>query len=76
MFIRTRQRIARLEEAIVPRGRVFSFIQDETSPIDSGLAPYAERLATFKAENGVGPRDTLIQVVIRDEAPAAISHAI
>jgi hypothetical protein len=60
MFLRMRQRVARLEQAIVPKGRVLAFVWDGTSPLGS----YAEQLAAFKARNDVGPRDTLIEVVI------------
>ena len=39
----------------MPRGGVPVLFRAE----DPSLAPYAEQLAAFKAEKGVGPHDTL-----------------
>jgi hypothetical protein len=47
----------------MPRGRVPVLFRAE----DPSLAPYAEQLAAFKAEKGVGPHDTL-QVVFAFDA--------
>jgi hypothetical protein len=52
-----------LEDRIMPRGRVPVLFRAE----DPSLAPYAEQLAAFKAEKGVGPHDTL-QVVFAFDA--------
>jgi hypothetical protein len=43
---------------IMPQARVFVFFRAE----DPDLPPYAEQLAAFKAEKGVGPHDTLVEV--------------
>jgi hypothetical protein len=64
MFLRMRQRVDRLEREIIPKGRVLALVWDGTSP----LGPYAEQLAAFKARNDVGPRDTLVEVVITFDA--------
>ena len=42
----------------MPQARVFVFFRAE----DPDLPPYAEQLAAFKAEKGVGPHDTLVEV--------------
>jgi hypothetical protein len=68
MFPRMRQRLARLEQAITPKGRVFVFFRAETSPPGPGLPPYAEQLAAFKTKNDVGPHDTVIEVVLTFDA--------
>ena len=61
MFSRIRDRIAKLEEQILPKPRVFVFFRAE----EPDLAPYAEQLAAFKAEKGVSPHDTLVVVTFR-----------
>jgi hypothetical protein len=48
-------RIEALELALAPKGRLFVFT-DESS--------FEERLASFRAENGVGPRDEVLSVRI------------
>ena len=58
MFSRIRDRLKRLEDRIMPRGRVFVFFRAE----EPGLPPYAEQLAAFKDAKGVGPHDTLVTV--------------
>jgi hypothetical protein len=55
--------LERLEDRIMPRGRVPVLFRAE----DPSLAPYTEQLAAFKAEKGVGPHDTL-QVVFAFDA--------
>jgi hypothetical protein len=60
MFARIRDRVAKLEEQILPKRRVFVFFRVE----EPDLPPYAEQLAAFKAEKGVGPRDILAGVVL------------
>ncbi len=51
-----RDRLKRLEDQLTPRGRIlFVFLSVE----EPDLPPYAEQLAAFKAEKGVGPHDTL-----------------
>jgi hypothetical protein len=47
----------------MPRERVLVLFRAE----DPSLPPYAEQLASFKAEKGVGPHDTL-QVVFTFDA--------
>jgi hypothetical protein len=59
MFSRIHDRIAKLEEQILPKRRVFVFFRVE----EPDLPPYAEQLAAFKAEKGVGPHDILAEVV-------------
>jgi hypothetical protein len=59
MFSRIRDRIAKLEEQILPKRRVFVFFRVE----EPDLPPYAEQPAAFKAEKGVGLRGTLVEVV-------------
>ena len=61
MFSRLRDRLARLEEQILPKRRVFAFFRAE----EPDFPPYPEQLAAFKAEKGVGPHDTLVEVVLR-----------
>jgi hypothetical protein len=61
MFSRMRQRLARLEQAIIPKGRVFTFLWYAT---DATPGSYAEQLAAFKARNGVGLRDKVVEVRI------------
>ncbi len=58
MFSRIRDRIAKLEEQILPKPRVFVFFRVE----EPDLAPYAEQLAAFKAAKGVGPHDIVAEV--------------
>ena len=65
MFSRVGDRLKRLEAQIMPKGRVFVFYGDEPSPLNPDLPPYAEQLAAFKANNGVGPHDTLVTVVFK-----------
>ena len=60
MFSRIRDRIAKLEEQILPQRRVFVFFRAEKPD----LPPYAEHLAAFKAENNVGPNDALHKVTV------------
>jgi hypothetical protein len=59
IFSRIRDRIAKLEEQILPKRRVFVFFRIE----EPDLPPYAEQLAAFKAEKGVGRHDILAEVV-------------
>jgi hypothetical protein len=56
--------IGRFEEQILPKRRVFVFFRVE----EPDLAPYAEQLAAFKAEKGVGPHDTLVEVTLTFDA--------
>ena len=49
---------------IMPQARVFVFFRAE----EPGLPPYAEQLAAFKAEKGVGPHDTLVEVTLTFDA--------
>jgi hypothetical protein len=35
---------------------------------DPDVPPYAEQLSAFKAEKGVGPRDTLVEVTLTFDA--------
>ncbi len=58
MFSRIHDRIAKLEEQILPKPRVFVFFRVE----EPDLAPYAEQLAAFKAAKGVGPHDIVAEV--------------
>jgi hypothetical protein len=58
-----RDRLKRLEARIKPQGRTFVFCSFE----EPGLPPFADRLAAFKAENGVGPQDTLHTVIVKFE---------
>jgi hypothetical protein len=58
MFSRIRDRIAKLEEQILPKPRIFVFFRAE----EPDLAPYAEQLAAFKAEKGVGQHDIVAEV--------------
>jgi hypothetical protein len=43
---------------VTPQGRIFVFFSAERPD----LPPYAEHLASFRAEKGVGPVDTLVAV--------------
>jgi hypothetical protein len=43
---------------------VFVFFRAE----DPDLPPYAEHLAAFKAEKGVGPHDILVEVTLTFDA--------
>jgi hypothetical protein len=61
---RLRDRLERLESQLAPQRRVFVFFRSE----EPGLPPYAEQLAQFKAENRVGPHDTLVTVVFTFDA--------
>jgi hypothetical protein len=47
MFSHIRDRIAKLEEQIAPKGRAFVFLRIERPD----LQPYAEHLAAFRAEH-------------------------
>jgi hypothetical protein len=49
---------------VTPQGCVFVFFRAE----EPGLPPYAEQLAAFKAEKGVGPHDTLVEVTLTFDA--------
>ena len=60
MFSRTRDRIAKLEEQIAPKGRAFVFLRVE----GPDLPPYAEHLAAFRVEHGVGPNDVVHEVTV------------
>ena len=64
MVSRIRDPLERLEDRIMPRGRVLVLFRAE----DPSLPPYAEQLAAFKAEKGVGPHDTLHEVVFTFDA--------
>jgi hypothetical protein len=60
MFSRIRDRVAKLEEQIAPKGRAFVFLRIE----GPDLPPYAEHLAAFRAEHGVGPNDIVHEVTV------------
>jgi hypothetical protein len=64
MPYRLRDRLARLESQLAPQRRIFVFFgcEDPDSP------PYAEQLAQFRAERGVGPRDILCEVTFHFDA--------
>ena len=55
-----RDRLEQLEALISPKRRVFAFFRAE----EPDLPPYAEQLAAFKAEKGVGPHDILAEVTL------------
>ena len=57
MFSRIRDRIAKLEEQLLPKrqSRVFTLAIDDQSPLTSD-----EQLAAFKAEKGVVATDHLV----------------
>jgi hypothetical protein len=57
-------RLKALEAQIAPQGRVFVFFRAE----GPDLPPYAEQLAAFKAEKGVGPHDILAEVTLTFDA--------
>lgn len=57
---RLRDRLKRLEDQLTPRGRIFVFLTVE----EPDIPPYAEQLAAFKAEKGVGPHDTLHTMIL------------
>jgi hypothetical protein len=57
-------RLKALEAQIAPQRRVFVFFGAE----EPNLPPYAEQLAAFKAEKGVGPHDTLVEVTLTFDA--------
>ena len=59
MSPRIRDRLKALEARIAPKSRIFVFFRAE----GPDLPPYAEQLAAFKAEKGVGPHDYLVEVV-------------
>jgi hypothetical protein len=56
-------RIEALEAAFAPKGRLFVF-----TDVDGDAASFEGRLASFRAENGVGPRDEVLSVRITYEA--------
>jgi hypothetical protein len=64
MISRLSDRIKRLEATIAPQSRIFVFFATESED----LPPYAEQLAQFKDEKGVGPHDTLVTVVFTFDA--------
>jgi hypothetical protein len=64
MFSHIHDRLKRLEGQIMPQARVFVFFPAE----EPGLPPHAEQLAAFKAEKGVGPHDTLVEVTLTFDA--------
>ena len=55
-----RDRLEQLEALISPKRRVFVFFRAE----EPDLPPYAEQLAAFKFEKGVGPHDILAEVTL------------
>jgi hypothetical protein len=59
MFCRIRDRIAKLEEQILPppQSRVFTLAINDQSPLTTD-----EQLAAFKAEKCVAPHDHLVVV--------------
>jgi hypothetical protein len=59
MLSRIRDRLKRLEGQTMPQARVFVFVSEEPN-----LQPRADRLAAFKAKNGVGPGDTIHEVSV------------
>jgi hypothetical protein len=61
--LRLRDRLTQLEAKLVPTGRMFVFISFGVEDL-----PYAEQLAAFKAEKGVGPHDTLVEVTLTFDA--------
>jgi hypothetical protein len=63
-YVNVSGRIKRLEATIAPQSRIFVFFRAE----GPSLPPYAEQLAQFKAENRVGPHDTLVTVVFTFDA--------
>ena len=64
-------RIEALELALLPKGRIFVFVDMGGDP-----ASYEEREAAFRAENGVGPGDELHSVRITYVDPADKPSAI
>ena len=58
---RFRDRVERLEAQIKPKARVSVFFRFE----EPGISSHAEQLAAFKAEKGIGPHDTVHEVVFR-----------
>jgi hypothetical protein len=60
MFSRIRDRIAKLEEQIPPKRRVFVFFSVE----EPDLPPYAEQLAAFKAEHSIASSDLIHEVTV------------
>jgi hypothetical protein len=59
MFSRIRDRIAKLEEQILPKrqSRVFAFFEDDRSPLSRD-----EQLSAFNAAHGVTQTDHLVIV--------------
>ena len=65
MLSRIRDRLKALEAKIAPKGRAFVFLRVE----GPDLPPYADQLAAFRAENGVGPNDTVHEVTVSFRGP-------
>ena len=61
---RLSDRLKHLEAQILPQPRVFVFFRAE----EPDLPPYAEQLAAFKAEKGVGPHDIVAEVTFTFDA--------
>jgi hypothetical protein len=59
-------RIEALEALLKPNGRLFVF-----ADFDGDAASFEGRLASFRAENGVGPRDEVLSVRITYDADPA-----
>jgi hypothetical protein len=54
----TRPDVKGAPAGVTPQGRIFVFFSAESPD----LPPYAEHLASFRAEKGVGPHDTIVAV--------------
>jgi hypothetical protein len=61
---RLRDRLEHLEAQLAPQRRIFVFFSSE----EPGLPPYAEQIAAFKVEKGVGPHDILCEVSFHFDA--------
>jgi hypothetical protein len=60
----TRPDVKGAPAGVTPQGRIFVFFRAE----GPDLPPYAEQLASFKAEKGLGPHDTLVEVTLTFDA--------
>ena len=65
MFFLIRDHLKRLEAKIMPKGRVLCSTEMSRPRPNPDLPRYAEQLAVFKANNGVGPHDTLVTVIFK-----------
>jgi hypothetical protein len=60
MQTRTRDRLKALEVKIAPKALVLVFLSFEAP----NLPPRADRLAAFRAENGLSPSDHIHEVIV------------